>query len=222
MIDPRQFFRSTKITFVDKHHEHDDVYTFSFQSNKPLHHIAGQHGIFILPKFKGIHIFSLASAPDEDNVMIGTHVRQESKYKQTLAALQPGDTMMLLGPVLNFTLSKKPGNVVLLAQGIGITPFRSMLVHKQSAKLLTNATLIHVDSGEHTFQSLTEQSADTSFYPTSPKEFTQKVTEIVQQKGTDATYYISGSPRFVNATKQTLRVLGIPLRLMKKDGFFGY
>ncbi len=222
MIDIRQFFKVTKISFVEKIHEHDNVYTFAFASEKKLHHTAGQHGIFILPKFKGIHIFSLASAPEEKNILIGTHAREGSRYKTVLSALKPGDTMTLVGPVMNFVLDKKVENVVFLAQGIGITPFRSILMHKKLTGLSVNSTLVHVDGHEHTYREISENIADTTYYPTNPEEFMQNVTSVTKQQDAATVYYVSGSPRFVKATKQTLHNLGVSHRLIKKDGFLGY
>jgi len=222
MIDIRQFFKVTKISFVEKTNEHNDVHTFAFASEKKLHHIAGQHGIFILPKFKGIHIFSLASAPEEKNILIGTHAREGSHYKTTLSALKSGDTMTLVGPVMNFILDKRIKNVVFLAQGIGITPFRSILMHKKLTGLSVNCTLIHVDSQEHTYREISENIADITYYPVNPEEFTQNVTSVVSQQDAGTAYYVSGSPRFVKATKQTLQNLGVAKRSIKKDGFLGY
>lgn len=219
MIKLTDFLHRTKLTFVMKMLESGDIYTFYFKPSKPIKHIAGQHGLFILPNFKGMHIFSLASAPEEEFVMIGTHVRIESEYKQRLAALQPGDTMTMIGPVLHFTLPKKKQPVVFLAQGIGITPFRSMLVHAQNT---LDSTLVHVDNPEHTYRTVTEPLVTQSFYVHTPEAFTEALVLTVAAKAHNALYYVSGSPRFVEATKKTLIDNGITAENIKKDGFLGY
>lgn len=219
MIDLTAFLRKSTLTFVKKQHESGDIETFYFKASKPLRHTAGQHGLFILPKFKGMHIFSLASAPDEEHVMVGTHVREGSEYKQRLAALEEGDTISLLGPVLNFVLPETPRPVVFLAQGIGITPVRSMLV--QNKKQL-DATLVHVDNPEHTYRATTEPLATQSFYVHSPEEFTEATILTIAAKKNDALYYISGSPRFVDATKKTLLENEVVAQNIKTDGFLGY
>jgi ferredoxin-NADP reductase len=70
--------------------------------------------------------FSIASAPDEAEIMIATRVRP-SAFKRVLSAAAPGTSVKMSEPMGSFTLHKnvtKPG--VFLAGGIGITPFRSM------------------------------------------------------------------------------------------------
>lgn len=197
------------------------MYTFFFSPSKPLKHIAGQHGLFILPRLRGVHIFSLSSAPEEECVTISTHVREESKYKQYLDSLKEGDKIYLNGPVLNFTLRKDVNNYVLLAQGIGITPFRSMLVHASSQNLRVKTTLVHVDNANHIFHELTEKLASEAHYPADSEEFNQNIKDMVK-RNKEAAYYISGSPHFVKVTKETLAGLGIGKSRMKSDNFLGY
>lgn len=213
------FFRATKLTFVKKNHEHGDIYTFYFSPSRPLRHIAGQHGLFVLPRLGGLHIFSLSSAPEEEYVTLSTHVRKESRYKQRLDGLQPGDHLTVWGPVLDFIFQDEPAEYVFLAQGIGITPFRSLLVHANAVKLPVTTTLIHVEADEHTFHALTSQLATKSFYPTTPEAFTQTIKDTLNPQ---AAYYLSGSPRFVGATKQTLRSLGLKRSQIRTDSFLGY
>lgn len=222
MVNVRQFFRFTRIEFVSKRHEHGDTYTLSFRPLRKLHHVAGQHGIFFLPGFSGVHIFSLASAPKEEALMIGTHLREASRYKQRLAALQPGDRMTMIGPVMNFTLRTSRPQVVFLAQGIGITPFRSMLVDNASKTRSKTITLVHVSSPPHTYRELTEKLAAKSYYPTRPDEFSKNLTTTVAQNGYKAKYYIAGSPQFISSTRHALLRLGVPKTSIKRDFFLGY
>lgn len=213
------FFRATKLTFVEKQHEHGDIYTFRFSPSRPLKHIAGQHGLFVLPGLGGLHIFSLSSAPEEQYVSISTHVRKESKYKQRLNSLTSGDRITILGPVLDFIFKDEATEYVFLAQGIGITPFRSLLVHADRAKLPLSTTLIHVEGDSHTFQELTARLATKAYYPTNPEDFTQTIRDTLNDA---ALYYLSGSPRFIRATKKTLRSLGVKRSHIKSDSFLGY
>ncbi|MDN5275400.1 MAG: hypothetical protein JWN33_49 [Candidatus Saccharibacteria bacterium] len=213
------FFRVTRLTFVKKQQEHGDTTTFLFEPSKPLVHKAGQHGLWILPGFRGFHPFTVSSAPSEPYVAVTTHVRPQSRYKQRLNQLKPGEKMTFLGPVLDFTFQSGVDHYIFLAQGIGVTPFRSMLVQAHHDSLLASTTLIHVDNPEHTFRALTEKLATAAYYPTSPAEFTGVVTDT---KSDAATYYISGSPRFVGATKQTLKRLNVKPHHIRTDSFLGY
>ena len=79
--------------------------------------------------------FSLASAPQEDFLMIATRMR-DTAFKRTLKALPIGAEVKIEGPFGNLTLHNKSSRAaVLLAGGIGITPFRSMVVRAAREKL---------------------------------------------------------------------------------------
>lgn len=152
--------------------------------------------------------------------MIATHARKESKYKQRLMNLKAGESMWVLGPILNFTFKKKVKKYVYVAQGIGITPFRSMLVYARDNSLPIHSTLVHVDNGGHTFKTETAPLASPAYFPTSPDEFTTQVIETA--KDPEAWFYLSGSPRFVFATRRTLMNHGVQWWRIKLDTFLGY
>jgi len=206
------------LTFVDKQLETDDIYTFHFSIKSKLNHKAGQHGLFVLPRFYRPHPFTLSSSPDEKYVSFSTHTATGSKYKNKLLKMEPGEKMFLFGPVLNFTFAKDQTKHVFLAQGIGITPFRSMLAYAKAHQLPVTTTLIHVDGKGHAFKELTSQSATTSFYPTNPDEF----RELVGQQDINQTFYLSGNPKFVSATKDLLTEIGVQTTSIKTDSFLGY
>ena len=213
-------FRRTQLTFVDKHQEHGDIFSFRFKPDRRVLHIAGQHAAFIV-KGGGVHIFSLSSAPNEEFVMIGTHVREGSRYKQALARLQSGDTITMYGPVLNFTLEDAPDFVVFLAQGIGITPFRSMLLQNAHQRKPLVITLIHSDGLQPTYGPETQALATVAQYPTSKEEFTTSVKSVISANP-GARFYLSGTRNFIKATKATLHQDGISSSQVKTDNFWGY
>jgi ferredoxin-NADP reductase len=72
--------------------------------------------------------FSLASAPVEHDLMFATRLR-DTAFKRVIRSMPLGTEIQIEGPFGSMTLHKKtarPG--VILAGGIGVTPFRSMLV----------------------------------------------------------------------------------------------
>ena len=208
----------TTLTFVKKNHETDDIYTFSFSTDQPHTYKAGQHGLFVLPGLYRPHPFSLSSSPDEPTITFSTHTATGSAFKNKLMRLKAGQKMFLFGPIMNFTFAEATPKHVFLAQGIGITPFRSMLVHAHTAKLPLKTTLIHVDSKAHAFKSTTQEHATTALYPSSSDEFRR----IVEQQSADQVFYISGSPRFVSSTKRLLNEMHVPHASIKTDSFLGY
>ncbi|MCL4403864.1 FAD-dependent oxidoreductase [Patescibacteria group bacterium] len=79
--------------------------------------------------------FSFANAPSEEGIMIATRMR-ETAFKNILKELPEGSEMQIDGPYGNMVLHSKPERpAVMLAGGIGITPFRSMAVEAAAQKL---------------------------------------------------------------------------------------
>lgn len=215
------FFRRTTLTFVEKVHEKGDVYTFSFTPETPIRHIAGQHSLFVLTHPLDARPFSLASSPDESVVKVGTHTGSGSRYKKQLMRLVPGDTIQMFGPYLNFIPPADSLPIVMLAQGIGITPFRSLLLWLTAHEPNRATHLIHVESEPHTYRSETETVATSARYVTNPEAFSHAMLEAAT-KHPDAWFYISGSPRFVRSITGQLKKVGISTKRIKKDGFLGY
>ena len=87
----------------------------------------------------GRHAFSIVSAPHEDELVVTTRMR-DSAYKKALGSLPIGGVLEIDGPFGSLTLHKKLERAgVLIAGGIGITPFISMLrdaAHRQSPQPL--------------------------------------------------------------------------------------
>src|SRR5262245_14197354 len=117
--------------------------TMSFYFEKPRGFTfkAGQYVSFgqIDPPERGAkgntRTFSIASAPEEADVMITTRMR-DSAFKSCLKTMKFGATVTMEGPFGDLVL---PGDAnrpaVLLAGGIGVTPFRSVVVSAARAKL---------------------------------------------------------------------------------------
>jgi len=71
--------------------------------------------------------FSISSAPREDVIMITTRLR-DTAFKHALQQVPLGTEMKIEGPFGDLPLHHAARPAVLLAGGIGITPFRSILV----------------------------------------------------------------------------------------------
>lgn len=209
----------TTLSFIRKEQEHDDVYTFYFARPKNLKFKAGQHGVFIPFGVYRPHPFSISSSPVEENwIAFSTHIASNSRYKRKLMSLSIGDTVLFLGPLLNFTYRTNARKYVFLAQGIGVTPFRSMLVSAHAAALPLHTTLVHVDSTTHSFRKTTQLYASKSYYPTTADAF----RKIVKQQDTNQLFYISGSPSFIRSTRKLLKDQGVTAGNIVTDSFLGY
>jgi len=73
--------------------------------------------------------YSLAGAPEESRESITVAVKMRGDFTQRMHGLKPGDALNVQGPFGRFVLPEGDSHLVLLAGGIGITPFRSILRH---------------------------------------------------------------------------------------------
>lgn len=79
--------------------------------------------------------FSIASAPQEETIMVATRMR-DTAFKRVLKTMPLGTAVKIEGPFGNLTLHNNASRpAVLLAGGIGITPFRSILFRAAKEKL---------------------------------------------------------------------------------------
>lgn len=71
--------------------------------------------------------FTISSSPTEGDLMITTRlVENRSSFKNALAMLKPGDQISMEGPMGKFIMPNDPSKeLVWIAGGIGVTPFRS-------------------------------------------------------------------------------------------------
>ncbi len=206
-----------RLDFVALDHDPAGAVALHFRARKPLAYRARQHGLWFVPG-GGAKPFTIASAPEEEVVTLGTSLASGSRFKRALAALAPGDTIRLFAPLARFTLDGVGHEVVLLAQGLGVTPFRAILRHAALRGLATQITLVHVGK-EHAFRADTAV-ATAAHYPASREEFARQVAAIAAaQPG--ATYFISGASGFVRDTAALLRERGIAPAQIRRDTFFG-
>lgn len=79
--------------------------------------------------------FSLASAPDEQELMIATRMR-DSAFKRMLEKMPLGTEVELKGPYGHFTLHENLDiPAAYITGGIGITPVRSIVQHAATSKM---------------------------------------------------------------------------------------
>ena len=211
--------RATPARFVDRWEEDGGVTAFAFRPDRPFPHIAGSHAIFFLPQ-GGRKPFTIASAPEEGDLVLATTLASGSRFKRSLGALTPGDRIKMRGPIASFTLRGSAPEVLFIAQGVGVTPFRSLLRHLSAGGAAKDTTLVHV-APAHAFRAETEQLATRSCYPTDAEQFRLELKQAAHERP-DATCFLSGAPAFVAATATLLTDLGIPRRQLRQDKFRGY
>lgn len=214
------------LTFVRSYDEVSNIKTFVFEK-ADLTWTPGQYQAYTFPQLGddsnvNEHWFTIASAPIEGEIHISTRL-SDSKFKTTLNALKEGNTIDVHGLGGDFTW-EDDNKVVFVAGGIGVTPFRSMIVERAKTGKSIPATLLYYGRDEN-FAFRSEFDAIAAEHP----EFTVKylagvsvtadgiVAEAGASEGT--TVYISGPEPMVESIGEQLKSKGISL---KQDWFPGY
>ncbi len=123
--------------YLGKRQLSDDTWELSFQPKRAVRFFPGQYMELTIPHIKADlrgkrRYFSISSAPTADGPIAFalTVPTKSSSFKHALLALEPGSTVhgTLVGG--DFKLPDNPAEKLLLvAGGIGITPFASQLEH---------------------------------------------------------------------------------------------
>jgi glycine betaine catabolism B len=191
----------------------------NFLAKRPLPFKAGQFGLWIVPG-GGLKPFTVASAPEEEFITLGTSLKSQSRFKRALTKLTSGDKVRFIGPIGDFTLERTASAVVMLAQGVGVTPFRSILRHAAMGGSDKRTTLIHVGN-QHAFRQDTEGAATEAHYPTSRELFAQKL-EAAAREQPRATFMVSGTSAFVRSTAEQLKEHSVGSSQIMRDAFYGW
>ncbi|HYA14476.1 MAG TPA: hypothetical protein VEF33_09080, partial [Syntrophales bacterium] len=110
---------------------------------------AGQFASLMIMRPEGWsepHSFSISSAP-EDSILRLT-IKKVGKLTSAIPDLKPGDPVKCLGPLGIFCkdVDIKPV-IVMLAGGVGVAPFLSVLRHLRNIKASNKAILFWVNKG---------------------------------------------------------------------------
>lgn len=110
---------------------HGDLVELRFHADPPLRHRAGQWVEVSLPHRADLRgqrrVFSVASAPGEDEVRIGVRAAEPlSSFKRELLALETGARVPITRQGGDFTPAAGTSRLM-IAAGVGVTPFLSHL-----------------------------------------------------------------------------------------------
>jgi ferredoxin-NADP reductase/Na+-translocating ferredoxin:NAD+ oxidoreductase RnfD subunit len=236
--------RNIKLTFTGLRQIAPTTYEVTLQPQHPLRFKPGQYIELTLPTKKpddrGVRrVFSIVSRPGDQTIRLGMVIPENpSTFKRTLLNLQPGEILSATQVGGSFTLptqTERP--IVLIAGGIGITPFLSMLDDLISRSEKRSITLfyavrrrdlvVHADLlqkainliGLHVVLVVAEPTQDwkgESGYLT--VDTIQKYVKDLY----DRKIYISGPNAMVDMFQGNLRQLGVRMADIVTDYFTGY
>lgn len=206
--------------FVRKRHEYDDVYSLWFR-NPGLRYEAGRYAHVLVGKVwlgDAVRELSFASAPYEAELMFTVHLGSGTRYKNRLEALRPGDQVRVFLTGGDMVLPREPVNqpLVLIAGGVGMAPFRSLILEAHRRGGL-DLRVIQVQRGRHLFRDELEPLV-AHYTGVQPEDFLDCVR--AQAVATpEALFYICGSDRLVTAARSELLRLAVAEHRMRIENF---
>lgn len=232
---------------VDRRMIAESTMAFFFEWPADVHFMPGQCMDFTLtnpPETDAegnVRTFSIASAPHEKRLMVATRMRPTA-FKRVLGNLPLGSEMACEGPFGDLVLPKDATRpVALLAGGIGITPFRSMVAHAahehlphrlylfysnrrpEDAAFLDELRAMQRDNPQYTLIG-TMTAMDTAHRPWQgetgviDRELLAKYLKDVAAP----IYYLAGPPGMVSAMQVMLRNAGVKDTDIRAEEFAGY
>jgi len=214
-----------------------DIMSFYFKPQIPVKWEAGQFMYFTLqhdnPDDRGTgRFFTISSAPFEENIMITTRFSGDasSTFKKALLKMEIGQDISALMPQGEFVVKDFTKSYVFIAGGIGITPFRSILLDLDFNKQLGNMRIFLLYSNrsndivfKNEFDGLVLKNPFLKIrYIISPEICNIELIKNTVSDFQEKIYYISGPINMVNSIEDALSKGGIGDDKIKKDYFPGY
>ncbi len=187
------------------------------------------------------HAFSIVSAPFENTLTVATRMR-DSAYKRSLKSLRPGASVQIDGSFGSLTLhNNRERPAVLIAGGIGITPFMSMLRQATQDQLPQRLLLLYSNRRPEDaaflqeLQDLERRNKNFSLIATMTEISLSNrpwngatglidaplITSITGELRSPI-YYLVGPPKMVETMKSTLNRIGIDDDDIRSEEFYGY
>ncbi|MBW3582295.1 MAG: FAD-dependent oxidoreductase [Euryarchaeota archaeon] len=184
---------------------------------------------------------SIASSPLRDHLEFATK-DSGSPFKETLHAMEPGETLSIQGPAGGFVYKEDENEpIIMLSGGIGITPLKSIIEYVVDKDIDREIDLAYSNSTreEIAFMDRLEELEEehdnihVDYFITRephtgvPEEYkTGRIEARMLKKdriwNEDAIYYICGPPQMVDSMVHMLEEEGIPDEQIRTEQFSGY
>lgn len=181
-------------------------------------------------EFKGGKTYSLSSSPTEPDLMV-TFKEGLSQVKIALAGSAPGDTVRVTayGNDYEFHLNEHR-NSVLIAGGVGVAPFRSMLKEMVDRQSLGQVEMVYLNQSDDflfkdEFDTWQRQLANAHIDYVMTKGLKRKDREKLLRDviSVDAHhYFIAGPEGMIESTEALLDTMSVNHDDIRIDSFGGY
>jgi ferredoxin-NADP reductase len=220
--------------FINKQQLTSDIFCYSFDPDHSLNITAGQFVEISLKIDKtddrgNKRWFTVSSSPEENIFSITTRIiKQPSSFKIALNELAVGDMISVSEPMGDFVLPiDKTTNLLMVAGGIGITPYLSIMSHLKMVGEKRNIDLIYAvnDINEAVDISIYEDYISSIQVLITSKEGNKLSAELIYQqykKLNDLFIYLAGPEAMVETVGQQLLDMGVNSSCLIRDYFPGY
>ncbi|MBN2854596.1 ferric reductase-like transmembrane domain-containing protein, partial [Patescibacteria group bacterium] len=215
--------------------ETNNIFSISLRSDKKMQFKAGQFCFLRLKgkKLYARHPFTISSSPGEDELLFT--VKNTGRFTFALSKMNVGDEVLVDGPFGRFTERKKSGDLVFIAGGVGITPFRSMALDFLTRGRQGKISLIYCGKYkedlvfENDFNRLQGENFKALYVLSGEKEGTslyfsgrinKEIIEVARLNMDKPTFYICGPGPLKVATIKMLKELGVSKKKIVFEDFF--
>jgi ferredoxin-NADP reductase len=169
--------------------------------------------------------FSIASDPHEATLMVATRLR-DTAFKRVLKTMPLGTAVKIEGPSGNLTLHNNAKRAaVLLAGGIGITPFRSIVFRAAKEKLPHRIFLFYSNRRPEDapfLEELQELEKENPNYKLIPSMTGMEMLARYLKDTVSPIYYIAGPPEMVKGLHTIVNETGVDDDDLRTEDFAGY
>ncbi len=223
---------------IDIIQETPDTRTFRLKPENTFNYIPGQ---FIMTGLKDgtdsagnkvpARAYSIASAPGEATIDITLNLVPGGKLTPHLFKLKAGDELDVKGPFGKFTLDENANNIVVIAGGTGIAPFRAfwrrLIKNGMGSKLIvlystkTKNDIIYKQeleeikkSGVRVAVTLTREEGE--WNENRGRIDAETIKKSVPRLN-NSLFYICASTDMVKSMEELLRSIGVQKEMIKKE-----
>jgi ferredoxin-NADP reductase len=174
------------------------------------------------------HPYTISSAPAEDGFLAST-IKASGDFTRTIGSTQVGDRVSVRGPYGRFSpwVETDATDLVFLAFGVGITPFRSILRHLAETDDIRRVLLVYGNRTEKDIIFKTEldeiaQRANPTlrviYVLSKPEEEwagerghidLALLRRLLAPRASDRRYYLCGPVKMMADTQKALKALGV-------------